>query len=170
MRRKLFTLVAGAQAVLCIAVCVLWVRSYWVGDSFDWETSDGRAGTASRVGRLHVGAVHLSAGMNAGVPRGVRYGHEPAAAAAATALKTNWSFAAIQYAQLRLPQVRAWEVRVPHACIAAPLAALPAWWLLARRKAARRAAHHLCPACGYDLRATPDRCPECGTVPAKAAT
>ena len=47
-------------------------------------------------------------------------------------------------------------------------AVLPAGWVVGvgvrRRRAKRLLRANVCPSCGYDLRATPDRCPECGTV------
>lgn len=53
----------------------------------------------------------------------------------------------------------AYGIAVPYWLLAGALA-LATWHLLRR---AARAAPGCCPVCGYDLRGSPERCPECGT-------
>ena len=52
---------------------------------------------------------------------------------------------------------------VPYWSLFLLTAALPALFLVLWRRGRRRSRVGLCPTCGYDLRATPERCPECGT-------
>jgi hypothetical protein len=66
-----------------------------------------------------------------------------------------------QYAEVG---VRSWVLLV--ACSVAP-----AWWVVTmiRRRRRRRHGEGRCSHCGYDLRATPGRCPECGQSAAPIA-
>jgi hypothetical protein len=57
------------------------------------------------------------------------------------------------------------RVEVPTWSVAAAAAVLPVVWVRRRLTRRRRLGAGLCQRCGYDLRATPGRCPECGAVP-----
>ena len=73
-----------------------------------------------------------------------------------------WGFS---YATLdRVPgQPELLYVTVPLGSVCLLAAVLPMATALRWRKA-RKQRRGLCPACGYDLRASPDHCPECGAA------
>ena len=177
-RRRLLNVLAGCSLVACIATAGLWVRSYWVLDGAGVQTH-----TATIIGRSNRGILMLQhdtltadfVGFN-----GPKWVTGRVAAAADPADPPNepgvrWNLHLLGFAcrlraggSVRTPTYSTawwpqWRVSVPHAAVVVLLAVLPAALVLRRRRTHRRAGVGFCPSCGYDLRATPDRCPECGT-------
>jgi hypothetical protein len=57
------------------------------------------------------------------------------------------------------------ELYLPCWFLVAVTVLLPLYPLYARIRTRRGVPGGFCAKCGYDLRATPERCPECGTIP-----
>lgn len=55
-----------------------------------------------------------------------------------------------------------WIVQIPYWFIIGIIGVSPAMWFTRRQKAKGRVHAGACIECGYDLRCSPDRCPECG--------
>jgi hypothetical protein len=75
--------------------------------------------------------------------------------------RLGFAYAFIDYGNSQLRRA----LYVPHWAVVALSAVLPIVWSVRRVRRRRRSEGPLCRTCGYDLRATPDRCPECGAVP-----
>jgi hypothetical protein len=64
-------------------------------------------------------------------------------------------------------QADAWRTIIPSVLGVLPAAVITTMAIRRIRRLSPPAAPGLCPRCAYDLRATPDRCPECGMIPTK---
>ena len=105
-------------------------------------------------------------------------GWQYAAAPTVNPWRRRFTFLGFEYWNTKLPAIPQRGptymigFMVPHGLLAAALGAAPAvaarhLWLARRRR--RRIAGRLCAACGYDVRASAARCPECGTMSPTAA-
>jgi hypothetical protein len=181
MRRRLFTLVAALSAVLCLAVTGCWVFSFFAPFGQGWDTSWGGNGDGfqNRLWVAERGSLHLLrhdlrvAPVTPSNPGHLYHGgYDPAGRLMLRVAPTRFGFAyRNQVSGFRettgLRQTRTFidsQLSIPLWLPTILLALPPAGWLLDRRRRHRQQVRGLCPSCGYDLRATPDRCPECGTI------
>lgn len=65
---------------------------------------------------------------------------------------------------------RSQELVIPCWFAVLAFALAPSAWLMRALRVRRRIALNLCPSCGYDLRASTVRCPECGMAPGGRGT
>jgi hypothetical protein len=146
------------SAALCLVVVALWIRSY-LPETLLWESQPGRL--------LVIAVPEGGAGIH-------EFRNKQRLDEYLGALRTPQPFATPP-AEHRLlgfyyfagdfrPPDRFYLVGIPYWFLLT-VAAVPLVIQLRRhRLAARRHAAALCPTCGYDCRATPERCPECGTT------
>ena len=173
MARRLLNLLTLLSLLLCVAVVALWVRSYAVTQFLGWSDPSQFVGALSMRG-----LVRLEHGTYPNRDQGLSYVAYPTRDRSAPGLwqealardrrrgplrTIGVAYARVDYRPDGTRVRRA--LYVPHWLLAGATLAVPLWCLCHTIRARRRPTAGLCHACGYDLRATPDRCPECGAVP-----
>lgn len=176
LRPWLFNFAAGVSLLLLISVSLLWIRSLWRAEMFQY----GLARPQSRLvlftfgterSRVIVGAHVLDWKTSAepttmlNLTQNMQGWHDPVPSAQHT-----WTWRELWFAWFRnidtsnagLESVETY-LTVPDWFLISVCGILPGIWFF-RMKRRRRLKLGLCSSCGYDLRASLDRCPECGTA------
>ena len=159
-------------AVLCLAACVLitavWVRGYFVCDVVGHGSpmpGGGMRAAGVMNGRGGVALAAVTDTQYHAELDGFFYERErPIYAGNAGSQPARWKALGFMAIRLASAGETGWAVVVPLWALLLPAAAVPLWHYGAspRRRRRPRQRLGLCVVCGYDLRATADRCPECG--------
>ena len=152
MARRLLNVLAVLSLLLAATAAVVWVISYPpLRPRFvDLSWPLGPAGVAHEAGMMFFWAGDLG-------------GARPRTAAGVT----QWRVPGLFFFRHVADPRSSVTIGIPHALVLPAFLVLPAVMLrrhLRERRSHRRLVAGLCPSCGYDLRATPGRCPECGPV------
>ena len=176
----------GLSLILLLVLTGIWMRSLRIVDEVDyavpWKSSVTMNGTAvglgSWNGHLEILLEYSRQSTSTVIqPRqGYRWTHCLLRQYAAPQDNPTWHFCGFYKAEslsffnmalidINKPDAVTKYFGIPDWLIAGLLILPPGLWLRGFLK--RRRQHRLghCAKCGYDLRATPDRCPECGTTP-----
>jgi hypothetical protein len=185
MRCRLFTILSAISVLLGAATAVLWAKSYSLGDSFGWARFSAEKrlfdsyGVDSLNGCISFGGFEMRYDANAetyGDAGPFWYGNMSTLGHRGWfTAHSFWNGVGFDvYDQVTVGRGGAWMdwgIVVPDWLLLLLLAIAPAASLrrrLALRQSRRRITMGLCVGCGYDLRGTPVRCPECGAAPAKS--
>jgi len=170
--------------MLCAAVCVAWATSYTNVATMDlmheWVTPTGGDIVTTNMA-LYQGCVgYFRKVYRFDTPidddtdwsrfRMRRVSHDQLDAFMAVDYANRWGFGyenstRIGQAPYGDPTETDWAVVIPMWLPSLLLLILPLIQISKYVRGGRRIALGCCRSCGYDLRASPDRCPECGKVP-----
>jgi hypothetical protein len=160
VKRRPFTILATLSLLLCAAVLVMWVRGYATsGYHLALPVFDSELASHHGLIGVRITAIRAARSREADYVTGWAYG------------PFLISYHSVYYPPPAAHSQSVFRAHLPCSVLAILFALLPAHRLTARRRQrrlAKRLALGLCPACGYDLRATPGRCPECGAVAVNA--
>ena len=183
MRQSLLYASAVVSLLLCVVTAALWGRSHWATDVAGYQGRRDAMAVLSNQGRLTVHDDTLTSLCRGFGRPGWVHWHGPASPPTdwTASAGMRWTFHLLGFsAQARRDGSAMtgpgtvtffwpyWQVNVPHPAVAALLAVLPAVAIQRFRAARLRPGHYR--RCGYDLRGTPDRCPECGNASGRPGT